>query len=89
MAGRRWWWVHGDVMSVFTHDIMASAVGERIVKKVDIVQDTRRIYDHVKIPEESDQARWSLVGSALHSLHTSLPSHMQKILKNFHENQPR
>ena len=69
--------------------IMEKAASEEKVKKVDSVQDQRSIYDHIKIPEESDQARWSLVGSALHSLHTSLPGHMQTILKNFLENQTR
>ena len=77
------------MISTDDNEIMEKAVRENKVKKVDIVQDPRSIYDHIKIPEDSDQARWSLVGSALHSLHKSLPSHMQKILKNFLENQPR
>ena len=77
------------MLSTDDNEIMEKAVRENKVKKVDIVQDKRSIYDHVKIPEESDQARWSLVGSALHSLHTSLPSHMRKMLKNFHENRSR
>ena len=77
------------MISTDDNEIMEKAVRENKVKKVNLVQDTRSIYDHVKIPEESDQARWSLVGSALYSLHTSLPGHMQTILKNFLENQAR
>ena len=77
------------MLSTDDNEIMEKAVCENKVKKVDIVQDKRSIYDHVKIQEDSDQARWSLVGSALHSLHTSLPGYVQKVLKNFHENQFR
>ena len=77
------------MISTDDNEIMEKAVRENKVKKVDIVQDTRRIYDLIKIPKESDQARWSLVGSALHSLHKSLPGHVQTILKNFLMNQAR
>ena len=70
-------------------NIMDKAVREGRVKKVDIVKDPRSMYGHVKIPEDSDKARWSFVGSALHSLHTSIPGHMQKKLKGFLDNQTR
>ena len=64
-------------------NIMDKAVREGRVKKVDIVKDPRSIYDHVKIPEDTDKARWSCVGSALHSLHKSIPDYAQKQLKCF------
>ena len=69
--------------------VLEKAVIENKVKKVDSVQDKRSLYDHVKIPEDSNKARWSFVGSALHSLHTSIPGHMQNQLKGFLDNQAR
>ena len=70
-------------------NIMDKAVREGRVKKVDIVKDPRSIYDHVKIPEDSDKARWSCVGSALHSLQENIPGHLQRVLKDFLEKQAR
>ena len=47
------------MISTDDNEIMQKAVRENKVKKVDIVQDKRSIYDHIKIPEDSNQARWS------------------------------
>ena len=69
--------------------IMEKAVEEKKVKKVGKVEDPRSIYDHIKIAEDSDKARWSCVGSALHSLQQTIPDHAQKVLKSFYEGQER
>ena len=77
------------IISSDDNDIMDKAVREGKVNKVDILIDPRIIYDHIKIPEDSDKARWSCVGSALHSLHESISGHMQKQLKGFLDIQTR
>ena len=77
------------IISTDDNEIMEKAAGENKVKKVDIVEDKRSIYDHIKIPEDSNKARWSCIGRALHSLHTSLPIYIHKILKNFFDDQAR
>ena len=74
------------IISSDDNNIMEEAVTEGKLKKVDLIEDPRIIYDHIKIPEDSDKARWSYVGSTLHSLHKSIPSHLQKVLKDFLEN---
>ena len=69
--------------------MMEKAVEEKKVKKEGKVEDPRSIYDHVRIPEDSDKARWSCVGSALHSLQKSITGHTQKSLKSFLVKQAR
>ena len=54
--------------------ILERAVAESKLKRLDIVKDGRSAYDHIKIPKDSDKARWSCIGSAFDSLHkASLP----------------
>ena len=43
----------------------------------------------VKIPADSDKSRWSVIGSALHSIYKSIPVYLQKVLKDHLDNQPR
>ena len=71
------------VISSEDNNIMNNAVREGIIKKEDMIKDPRGIYDHVKIPSDSEQARWSCIGSKLHSLHSSTVDYVHETMKNF------
>ena len=69
--------------------ILERAVVESKLKRLDIVKDGRSAYDHIKIPKDSDKARWSCIGSAFDSLHKSLPAYLQTNLRDFFKKQAR
>ena len=69
--------------------ILERAVVESKLKRLDIVKDGRSAYDHIKIPKDSDKARWSCIGSAFDSLHKSLPAYLQTNLRDFFKMQAR
>ena len=77
------------IMSPDDSSIMDKAEGKGVIKRLDTVTDPRSAFDHVKIPEDSDKSRWSVIGSALHSIYKSIPVYLQKELKDHLDNQPR
>ena len=77
------------VISTDDNGILENAVKGKKVKKMELVLDERRAYDHVKITEDSDKARWSCIGSTLNSLHKSIPIYVQILLKQLFEEQQR
>ena len=77
------------IMSPDDSNIMDKAEGKGVIKRLDTVTDPRSAYDHVNIPEDSDKSRWSVIGSALHSIYKSTPVYLQKVLKDHLDNQPR
>ena len=77
------------VISTDDNGILENAVKGKKVKKMELVLDERRAYDHVKITEDLDKARWSCIGSTLNSLHKSIPIYVQILLKRLFEEQQR
>ena len=77
------------IMSPDDSSIMDKAEGKGVIKRLDTVTDPRSTYDHVKIPEDSDKSRWSVIGSALHYIYKSIPVYLQKELRDHLDNQPR
>ena len=77
------------IMSPDDSNIMDKATGKGVMKRSDTVTDPRSVYDHVKIPEDSDKSRWSVIGSTLHSIYKSTPVYLQEVLKDHSDNQPR
>ena len=70
-------------------NIMDKAAGKGLIKKLGTVTDPRSVYDHIKIPEDSDKSRWSVIGSALSAIGNSISDYMQKTLKDHLDNRAR
>ena len=70
------------IMCSDDNNILNKGVEKGLLNKLETIG-----YD--KVPEDSNKARWSFIGSALHSLHGSIPGYLQKRLRNFLNNQAR